>query len=180
LISANGGTLHQLMPEERTELDPGWSADGNKLVFADIGAKTIHLLDLRTGQVSMLPDSEGMHAPRWSPDGRYIATIPAEARDKMWLFDFTTQKWTILAQQQALWPRWSGDGKSIYFSSARDNDLSLVRIGDRKIERLASLKDFRLAPGVFGAWVGWTPDDQPLMLRDVGTQDIYALEWQTP
>jgi len=23
-------------------------------------------------------------------------------------------------------------------------------------------------------------DDQPLMLRDVGTQDIYALEWQTP
>jgi hypothetical protein len=50
----------------------------------------------------------------------------------------------------------------------------------RKIERLASLKDFRMASGVFGAWVGWTPDDQPLMLRDVGTQDIYALEWQTP
>jgi hypothetical protein len=45
---------------------------------------------------------------------------------------------------------------------------------------LASLMGFRLAQGVFGAWTGWTPDDQPLMLRDVGTQDIYALEWQTP
>src|SRR5262245_30060297 len=180
LISADGGTPHQLMPEERTELDPGWSADGNKLVFADIEAKTIHLLDLRTGQVSMLPESEGLNSPRWSPDGRYIAAIPAEARDKLLLFDFTTQKWTVLAQQQALWPRWSRDGKYIYFSSARDNDLSRVRIVDRKIERLASLKDFRFAPGVSGAWVGWTPDDQPLMLRDVGTQDIYALEWRAP
>ena len=128
----------------------------------------------------MLPGSEGMHAPRWSPDGRYIATIPAEARDKLRLFDCTTQKWTVLARQQALWPRWSGDGKSIYFSSARDNDMSRVRIVDRKIERLASIKDFRMAPGIFGAWLGWTPDDQPLMLRDVGTQDIYALEWQIP
>jgi hypothetical protein len=23
-------------------------------------------------------------------------------------------------------------------------------------------------------------DDQPLMLRDEGTEEIYALEWQTP
>jgi Tol biopolymer transport system component len=180
LISAEGGSPQQLTPGARSEFDPGWSADGKTLVFADQEAKTLHLLDLRTGQVSMLPGSEGMHAPRWSPDGRYIAAIPAEARDKMLLFDFTTQKWTVLAQQQTLWPRWSGDGKHIYFSSSSKNDLSRVRIGDRKIERLASIKDFRFAPGVFGAWVGWTPDDQPLMLRDVGTQDIYALEWQTP
>jgi Tol biopolymer transport system component len=180
LISAEGGPPKQLTPGERSEFDPGWSADGKTLVFGNLEAKTLQLLDLRTGQVSMLPGSEGKYAPRWSPDGRYIAAIPGEARDKLLLFDFTTQKWTVLAQQQALWPRWSGDGKSIYFSSAKDNDMSRVRIVDRKIERLASLKDFRMASGVFGAWVGWTPDDQPLMLRDVGTQDIYALEWQTP
>ena len=180
LISAESGSPQQLTPGARSEFDPGWSADGKTLVFADQEAKTLHLLDLRTGQVSMLPGSEGMYAPRWSPDGRYIAAIPAEARDKLLLFDFTTQRWTELARQQALWPHWSRDGKYIYFSSSIENDMSRVRIGDREIERLASLKDFRLAPGVFGAWVGWTPDDQPLMLRDVGTQDIYALEWQTP
>ena len=146
----------------------------------DSEAKMIRLLDLQTGHVSALPGSEGRGSPRWSPDGRYIAAIPAEAQDKLLLFDFTTQKWTVLARQQALWPRWSRDGKYIYFSSARDNDMSRVRIIDRKIEQLASLKDFRMAPGIFGAWLGWTPDDQPLMLRDVGTQDIYALEWQTP
>jgi len=26
----------------------------------------------------------------------------------------------------------------------------------------------------------WAPDDSPLVLRDVGAQDIYALDWQTP
>jgi Tol biopolymer transport system component/DNA-binding winged helix-turn-helix (wHTH) protein len=179
LISAKGGSPRQLTPGEAGENDPTWSADGKTLVFMDSEAKMIRLLDLQTGHVSALPGSEGLGSPRWSPDGRYIAAIPAEALDKLLLFDFTTQKWTVLAQQQALWPRWSRDGKSIYFSSARDNDMSRVRIVDRKIERLASLKDFRMAPGIFGAWLGWTPDDQPLMLRDVGTQDIYALEWQT-
>jgi Tol biopolymer transport system component len=77
-------------------------------------------------------------------------------------------------------PNWSRDGKYIYFSSSRDNDLSRVRISERKIERLASLKDFRIAVGVWGPWPGWAPDGSPLVLRDVGAQDIYALEWQTP
>ena len=36
LVSAEGGTPQQLMPEERTELDPGWSPDGKTLVFGDL------------------------------------------------------------------------------------------------------------------------------------------------
>ena len=178
LISAEGGSPQPLTSGEAHKSDTGWSPDGKKLLFLE--ARTIHLLDLQTRQVSALPDAKGLGYPRWSPDGRYIAAIPFEARDKLLLFDFTTQRWTELAQQQALWPRWSRDGKYIYCSSSSENDISRVRVGDRKIERLASIKDFRLVKGVFGAWVGWTPDDQPLMLRDVGTQDIYALEWQIP
>jgi hypothetical protein len=33
LVSAEGGTPQQLMPDERHEFDPGWSSDGNMLVF---------------------------------------------------------------------------------------------------------------------------------------------------
>jgi hypothetical protein len=29
-------------------------------------------------------------------------------------------------------------------------------------------------------WFGLTPDDSPLVLRDTGTQEIYALDWQEP
>ena len=140
------------------------------------------LLDLSTRQVSNLPDSEGLFSPRWSLDGRYIAAIVAVSQGKLMLFDLTTQKWMELSQQPAAYPRWSRDGKYVYFavSSQTDPALFRVRIGDRKTERLASLKNFRIAIGSGGAWVGWTPDDSPLVLRDIGSQDIYALEWQTP
>jgi serine/threonine protein kinase/Tol biopolymer transport system component len=190
LISGEGGPPQQQTPEEgllaerrkeiRTnignERDPGWSPDGKTLLFADGG---IYLLDLGTRRLSRLPDP-GWYSPRWSPDGRYIAAL--SQRNNFLLFDFTTQEWTELVEPQVAWLRWSRDGKWIYFASYRADDRALlrIRIADRKIERLASLKDFRMAAGVWGPWPGWTPDDSPLVLRDLGSQDIYALEWRTP
>jgi serine/threonine protein kinase len=182
LVSADGGAPKRLMPEERVERDPNWSSDGRTLAF-DIGAfgsadkQTINLLDLRTGQVSLLPGSEGKFSTRWSPDGRYLAAVPINQR-KLLLFDFTTKQWTELASMSLSYPQWSRDGKYIYFRSA---PLVLrVRISDRKIEQWASLKDLRTAPSSFGRWMGLAPDDSPIVLRDVGAQDIYALEWQVP
>jgi hypothetical protein len=52
-----------------------------------------------------------------------------------------------------------------------------VRIRDRKLERMADLKNFRQA-GFWNVWLGMAPDDSPLLLRDTGTQEIYALDWQ--
>jgi len=123
-----------------------------------------------------------MTAPWPSCWQSHIAAIPHGAPNKLMLFDFTTQKWTELAQQLADNLHWSRDCKYIFFASWRENDPALfrVRIGDRKIERLASTKDFRIAVGIWGSWVSWAPDDSPLVLRDVGAQDIYALDWQTP
>jgi Tol biopolymer transport system component len=182
LISAEGGAPQQLTAEERRELDPGWSPDGKTLVFGDIDAKKIFLFDLSTRRISTLPGSEGLFSPRWSPDGRYILALPYGLMNKLLLFDFTTQKWAELSRQPAGHPGWSRDGKYAYFGSYSGNDPALfrVRVDDRKLERLASLKDFRQVNGAFGPFVCWAPDDSPLVLRDIGTQDIYALEWQTP
>lgn len=48
-------------------------------------------------------------------------------------------------------------------------------------ERLVSLKELgRQAPGVDASWTGLAPDDSPLALRDIGTQEIYALDWEAP
>jgi len=30
------------------------------------------------------------------------------------------------------------------------------------------------------AWVGLGPDDTPMVLRNAGSQDIYALDWEAP
>jgi len=183
LISSDGGTTQQLMPEDRNEMDPNWAPDGKMLVFCvpNPDVRTIHLLDLRTSQESLLPGSEGLNGPHWSPDGRYIIAGPLEAQ-KLLLFDFTTRQWTELAKMNTAWPLWSRDGTHIYFSSLLQKDPALfrLRVEDRKVERLASLKDLRMGAGFFDIWTGLTADDSPLVLRDVGAQDIYALEWKAP
>ena len=41
-------------------------------------------------------------------------------------------------------------------------------------ERIADLSDVPLV-GAFGFWFGLDPNDRPLLLRNSGTSDIYAL-----
>jgi Tol biopolymer transport system component len=184
LVSAEGGSPQQVTSGETDEGDVSWSADGNRLAFgfmnfSDLAKAFIYLLDLRTHQTSVLPGSEGHFSPRWSPDGRYIAAIPAAAQQSLVLFDFTTQKWTELTKLNMGYPNWSRDSKYIYFDSAgSDPAFYRARISDQKLDRLVSLKNLRRA-GRF-AWTGLAPDDSPLLLRDVGTEEIYALDWEAP
>lgn len=181
LTPADGGAAEQLLPEERFQGNPDWSPDGAALLYT-AGSNTtgfaLYRLDLATRQVSKVPGSDGLMGSCWSPDGRYIAAQTVGGRTST-LFDFTTQKWAEWSTQNAGWLHWSGDGKYLYFASFHRDDpvLSRMRVADRKIEPLVSLRGIRLAMGIWGGWVGWTPDGSPLMVRDVGTQDIYALEW---
>jgi hypothetical protein len=41
-------------------------------------------------------------------------------------------------------------------------------------ERIADLKGVHYT-GYYGVWLGLDPTDAPLLLRDVGTSDVYAL-----
>jgi hypothetical protein len=38
----------------------------------------------------------------------------------------------------------------------------------------------RIGSGRWGVWMGLAPDDSPLTLRDVGIDEIYALDWEKP
>jgi Tol biopolymer transport system component len=135
-------------------------------------------MDLKTREVTTLAGSDGLYSPRCSPDGRYIAAL-RQGPETLMLFDFSTQKWVQVEQIVVGFPSWSRDSKYIYFDSqGGDRAFYRVRISDHKLERLVSLKDLRLT-GDF-AWTGLAPDDSPLVLRDVGTQEIYALDWEAP
>ncbi len=184
IISAEGGTPEQITTGEYNEADVGWSPDGNSLVFGSMGIFNlptfgIHVLDLRTRQSSQLPGSVGLFSPRWSPDGRYIVAITADSQ-KLMLFDLTSRKWTELASAYVGFPSWTRDGKYVYFDALLPNESAFfrVRISDHKLERVASLKNVRRT-GTYN-WTGLAPDDSPLLLRDIGTQEIYALDWEAP
>ena len=188
LISASGGNPEQVLDEDRTEIEPGWSPDGSALVFGRVPwwepstIIAIQMVDLRSHQVTTVPDSYGLFGPCWSPDGRYLAAKPADSH-KLVLYDFATHKWEDLANVSAGYPRWSHDDKYLYFRSAiyeTDPAIYRVRISDHKLENVVSLKGIRRAWGFAGPWSGLAPDDSPLLVRDIGTQEIYALNVDLP
>jgi Tol biopolymer transport system component/predicted Ser/Thr protein kinase len=183
LISSEGGSPQQLMPgDPKPQTDPNWSPDGGKIVFSRRVTdphSDIKVLDLSNHQISTLPGSPGLFSPRWSPDGRYILAMPVNSLS-MVLFDFQTEKWSEIMKGSGGFPNWSADGRYVYFLRWPENPAVLrVRASDRKVERVADLKNLRIT-GYFNIWLGVTPDDSPLLLRDTGSQDIYALDWEAP
>lgn len=179
VVSADDGSPEQLTNDEINVGDVGWSPDGRQLIFGEmspLGDPAIHLLDLQTKKSSILPGSKGFFSPRWSPDGRYVAAIPVTPQDRIVLYDFETRRWSDLAKVIVGSPSWSKDSKYVYFdTSGKGAGLYRVRVNDHKLERFTSLENVRLAP-VW--WTGVSPDGSPLILRDVGTEEIYALDLQ--
>jgi len=182
-VSSESGSPRQLIPEDpRHQLDPNWSPDGSKIVYGGQSGdvtSAIRILDLASHQVSNLPDSQGLFSPRWSPNGRYILALSADSM-KLLLFDFQTQKLTELAKGPIGWLSWSKDGGSVYVLRYKGRGAVLkIRISDHKAEQMVDLNNF-ITGGRYGGWLGLAPDDSILLLRDAGTQDVYALDWEGP
>jgi dipeptidyl aminopeptidase/acylaminoacyl peptidase len=182
MVSADGGTPRELLPEDsERKYDADWSSDGTKIIFGNGPANpssSIRILDVNSHQLSTLPGSTGLYSPRWSTDGRYIAAMNSDSSSLM-LFDIQTQKWEEIAKISLGFPNWSKKSDYVYFlHEANEPSVMRVRIRDRKLERVADLKNFRQT-GYYSVWLGMDPDDSPLLLRSTGTQEIYALDWQT-
>ena len=192
VISAEGGAAEPVVPQEPIQNDPAWSPDRNSIIFgeAPIGqlgsqrANGFHIVDLKTHQASIIPGSEGLWSPRVSPDGRYIVGIQAD-NQRLMLFDWKTHQSVELAKSNGIvsWPEWSRDSQYIYLTvegSDGVDELSRVRIADRKLEGIENLAGVRQSRGIFLSWFGLSPDDSPLFLRDAGTEEIYALDVDFP
>lgn len=181
-VSTDGGTPREMIPKDlQGKYDPNWSPDGTRIVFGDPfdPNSLIRILDVKTHQISSLPGSKGLFSPRWSPDGRYMVAMPFDSHGLM-LFDFAVQRWEEIAKVTAGSPNWSKTGDYVYFLHGEDQpSVMRVRIRDRKMERVADLKNLRQT-GWFGGMLGMAPDDSPLLLRDTGTREIYALDWEAP
>jgi len=191
VVSPEGGIPEELPTGRHSAEGPTWSPDGRAIYFLDAdwtGGKfssSIKSLDLQTKEISDLPGSEGMFLPSLSPDGRYLLTFPINAK-KLLFFDFATKKWLHLVDLPHAdigSQTWSADSKYVYFDTGMGNDPAIcrVRITDHKVERIASLSGLHRAYGGWGLpWSGLSPDGSPLILRNIGSQEVYALDWEAP
>jgi hypothetical protein len=98
------------------------------------------------------------------------------------LLELATGKWEELAKGNLHLASWSHDGKYVYFELREKDDTSAVRIrmSDRRQDRIGSLRELRRTIGPERCWSGLAPDGSLLMLRDIGSQEIYALDWLAP
>jgi Tol biopolymer transport system component len=188
LISASGGTPEQLT-SGKGDLDPSWSNDGSKIMFGVLPPvdsseqAKIMVLDLKTHSAAQLTGSDGICCPRWSPDGKWVIGLDT-GNHKLFLFDASTQKWRELADNMGTigYMTWSSDSKSFGFDTSLTTDPGYFRVtpGDGKVTRIFSLKNIHRFFPQWGEWSGLAPDGSPLIVRDISTQEIYALDWKVP
>ena len=184
IVQADGGEPERVLPQDTAEeMDPVWSPDGDRLVFSKNPFVEVHtpqereleIVDLQTRQVAPVPGSEGLYSARWSPDGRYLVAMPRDSV-RLTLFDFNSQKWQDLVKMVIGYPDWSRDSNYVYFNDLNNTAFYRVRVGEGKVEQVASLAGM---PAVSG-WTGLAPDDSPMIVLDASIEEIYALDWQAP
>jgi Tol biopolymer transport system component len=182
ILSAQGGTPEQILPGDKDgEQDAVWSPDGHRIALTSSETRDgnersmIRVLDMASRQVTKLAGSEDRFSPRWSPDGKYLLALN-QKDGSISVFDFQTRQWEkLFAKGGNGSPNWSRDGRLVYFVRAEEDcGVFRIRLSDRKVEKLVDLTGFRFT-SVLGPWMGLDPDDTPLLMRDTGSDDIYAL-----
>jgi serine/threonine protein kinase len=184
LISSQGGNSEELLREDQVEVDASWSPDGSRIAYGRQINPSIYILDLKTRQVSTVPGSAGLFSPRWSPDGKHLAALSSDSA-RLMLFDFKSQKWSEWINESTAigFPTWARDSNYLYYDveSTDHPTFRRVKVGQTKSEFVLDLTNLdRYGDNLIGQWSGLAPDESALFVRDLSTQEVYALDLDLP
>jgi eukaryotic-like serine/threonine-protein kinase len=190
IVPAEGGTPQSVFPEARNQSSPAWSGDGQSLIFGRLpwleSGKNLPVrlekVDLHSHKLSEIAGSEDMLTPSVSPDGKFLSALHTAAAQQLWIYDFGSAKWSDLNSTTGYRPVWTRDSKALYLIN-REGELQRYRSATGKLESVAKMPD-RMPP--FGlanqslqglAFLSIGLDGAPLVARDQGSSQIYAIKW---
>ncbi len=183
VVSADGGTPQQLTSGDTDLFSPGWSSDGSRLVYSphSWADTALLMMELRNRTVTTVPGSKGLCCPSWSRDGKYLFAA-ATSPPRLMMYDLAGEKWSELWRGVFDYYDFSWDGSYLYFDTVWQYDPAVyrLRIRDRKLEKVVSLQNFRRTRGPNGYWFDLAPDDSPLLLRNLSTEQLYELDLELP
>jgi Tol biopolymer transport system component len=131
-------------------IQPTWSPDGERVVFAKNQDGTIALYISDIEQLStphaLIDHGAGAQAldPTWSPDGKRLAYTLFRDGDKhnsIWVYDFRTQQSAPLLQGNCEFrdPSWAADGNEIIFSSDLSGIFQIYKVSTQSQAAIAEL-----------------------------------------
>ncbi len=182
-VNADGGTLHELRTDVTNQADPTWSADGQSIIFGEPTnlwvesgkQKAMYISNLKSGQTSKIPGSDGWFSPRMSPEGRTLAALSLDFK-RIGLFDFPTARWRDLPQPNVPnGPFWSADGQWVYFN-AGDDEVWRLRVRDGHSEFVLSTSS--ILPNHTCYATGFTPEQSIILPCMRRSSDLYELDWE--
>jgi len=130
------------------------------------------VFDLKNRTITDLPGSQGLWTARWSPDGKYLSATAIEG-GRLMIYDFKTREWRSTQATTISNPTWSADSKYIYYD-LEQNLRALCRISaaDGHVDEVVNLAGY---PLLSWWWSGVAPDNSPLVLRNLGSSEVYSL-----
>jgi Tol biopolymer transport system component/DNA-binding winged helix-turn-helix (wHTH) protein len=185
ITSANGGDFTPLLHQTRNAADPSWSPDGKSILYGgtndamgkDNATRTLDTVDVATGALQEIPNSNGLFSPRWSPDGRYIAALTLDQR-QVRLYTVATRTWSTLAVPSGADPVWSPDSHYLFLHASLDpaQPIDRVSIPDGHVDEVVRLADSREHDAVDYVFGGLDQDNRPLIRARIFTGNVYSLD----
>ncbi len=194
LKRVDGYALRQLTHDPADDVQPRFSPDGQRIVFASnrSGNWDLWIVSLDgTGLVRLTDDPTHEIAPAWSPDGKQVAYTAWGRRSGQW------EIWTVDVSRPSvrrfltygMFPDWSADGRFLAFQRARQRGTRHFSVWTAELidGEARNLTEVAYNERLACITPRWSPDGSSLVFASVPvkrdgrgpTASVWALDLQS-